>query len=192
MKPCSKCGITKPLTEFKRDRSYRSGVRAICKECDRQQARDLYARNPEKPKARHNRWKAANPEKKRESSRKYSELHKGKKKESDRKRRIGMIDRLRDALRNWRRHNPGKRRQHDITRRARKAGSYGKVTDREWQDLCNRYGNKCLCCGKTGVKLTRDHVIPLEVQGPNIIENIQPLCGPCNSAKGTQTIDYRI
>jgi 5-methylcytosine-specific restriction endonuclease McrA len=34
-------------------------------------------------------------------------------------------------------------------------------------------------------------VVPVSAGGANTIDNIQPLCGPCNSAKHTQTIDYR-
>lgn len=48
----------------------------------------------------------------------------------------------------------------------------------------------CAKCGDETV-LTRDHVIPLTKGGSDDIENIQPLCLPCNSSKGTDTMDYR-
>ena len=37
-----------------------------------------------------------------------------------------------------------------------------------------------------------DHVVPLVLDGPNTIENVQVLCSECNSAKGDEAIDYRL
>ena len=74
--------------------------------------------------------------------------------------------------------------------RARTYSVEGVWTEAEWQALCERYGNRCLACGSTG-PLTVDHIVPLEKGGRNDISNIQPLCRPCNSSKGAQTIDFR-
>lgn len=63
-------------------------------------------------------------------------------------------------------------------------------TELEWLDLCNKYNNRCLCCGEKN-KLTVDHVIPISKGGMNTIDNIQPLCGSCNSKKNNKEIDYR-
>ena len=65
----------------------------------------------------------------------------------------------------------------------------GSHTDAEWQALKEAFGNICLCCGTTE-RLTRDHVVPLLLGGPDYISNIQPLCH--NSRKGTNTTDYRV
>lgn len=69
----------------------------------------------------------------------------------------------------------------------------GGYTATEWRALKKKYGNKCLCCGRSHSqrKLTVDHVIPISKGGPNTIDNIQPLCQPCNSTKHDKTIDYR-
>jgi hypothetical protein len=40
---CYRCGETKPLSEFGKDASKRTGVRSICKACDRERARASYA-----------------------------------------------------------------------------------------------------------------------------------------------------
>lgn len=49
----------------------------------------------------------------------------------------------------------------------------------------------CLCCGSSE-KLSLDHVIPVNKNGPNTIENLQTLCLSCNSRKSDKIIDYRI
>lgn len=69
-----------------------------------------------------------------------------------------------------------------------KAG--GAYTSAQWIALCDKYCNRCLCCGKKR-KLTADHVVPVSKGGSSNISNIQPLCGPCNSSKGTRSTDYR-
>jgi 5-methylcytosine-specific restriction endonuclease McrA len=52
----------------------------------------------------------------------------------------------------------------------------------------------CLCCKQKepDIKLTEDHVVPLSYGGTDFVENIQPLCGSCNSKKHVKTVDYRI
>jgi 5-methylcytosine-specific restriction endonuclease McrA len=75
-------------------------------------------------------------------------------------------------------------------RRVRELAANGQHTEKEWQDLLDRFGRKCLRCG-TLDGLTRDHIQPLISGGSNFIANIQPLCRPCNSWKGVRTIDFR-
>ena len=81
------------------------------------------------------------------------------------------------------------RRSHK--RRAAKLKNGGDYTLAEWESLCQRYGNKCLCCGRDDIKLTVDHVIPLVKGGINSIDNLQPLCKTCNDKKNVKVIDYR-
>jgi 5-methylcytosine-specific restriction protein A len=76
-------------------------------------------------------------------------------------------------------------------RRAAKHASRGNFTAKEFQQLCGRYGNKCLRCGSTGVVLEADHIVPLTSGGSDDINNIQPLCGACNRSKFVKIIDYR-
>ena len=60
----------------------------------------------------------------------------------------------------------------------------------EWLALAEHYGHRCLRCGSPG-RITVDHVIPLSLGGANTIDNIQPLCEPCNSRKADTIADYR-
>lgn len=74
--------------------------------------------------------------------------------------------------------------------RAKNLGLEGRVTADEWLDLCEKYGEICLCC-KKDEPLTLDHVTPLSKGGANTIDNVQPLCLQCNIKKHTDETDYR-
>jgi 5-methylcytosine-specific restriction endonuclease McrA len=103
------------------------------------------------------------------------------------------IDAARQRLRRWLKANPEKVAAYQRARRVRRAGGGGSHSEAEWKALKERYDHTCLRCGKQepAIELTRDHVIPVFNGGSDDIANIQPLCRACNSAKGTQTIDYR-
>lgn len=82
--------------------------------------------------------------------------------------------------------------KRNLARIARKAGAKGSHTMAEWIKLKELYDNTCPACkqAEPTIKLTEDHVVPLSRGGSDYIENIQPLCGSCNSRKGTQVIQY--
>jgi len=86
-----------------------------------------------------------------------------------------------------------KRMRVTQNRRAKIRTNGGIVTPKEWIEICDHWGNKCLCCGKPGDyrTLTMDHVKPVKLGGKHIASNIQPLCQSCNSRKHIQEIDYR-
>lgn len=130
----------------------------------RQYERDYYARNREHMLARQRQRRAEHPELSREHARR------------------------------WRLRNPDKAKALKRRRRARLRLTPGAHTEAEWRALKARYDFRCLRCGRREpeVTLQRDHVIPLGLPGASdAIENIQPLCGPCNVWKGRRIIDYR-
>lgn len=75
--------------------------------------------------------------------------------------------------------------------RASKLGIEGELTPQEWLQVLDHYApdGKCPSCGNI-TSLCLDHIKLLAHGGPNIIGNIQPLCGRCNSSK-SGTSDYR-
>jgi 5-methylcytosine-specific restriction endonuclease McrA len=86
-----------------------------------------------------------------------------------------------------------KRIARGAKRRASKMQAGGNFTITEWEALKAQYHYTCLRCGRREpeIKLTPDHVIPISKLGTSNIENIQPLCFSCNSAKCAKIIDYR-
>lgn len=160
-----KCRLNKP-ERLARNREYtkRPEVRAVMRDSQR-------------------RWREANAERLaplvRVQVREWRETHR---------------ERYNERMREYRRAKPELNRATAQRRRARKQNAEGAFTSTEWRTLCERYGRRCLACKRPGSEcnLTVDHVIPLSKGGNNRIENIQPLCGPCNATKGTKTTDYRV
>jgi len=109
----------------------------------------------------------------------------------------------------WQKANPERARIHqraaypkrraavyatNHARRARVLGNGGSFTAKEWRDMKAQVDYRCLCCGKREpqIKLTPDHVVPVNKGGTGDIANIQPLCLRCNQAKGDRhSTDYR-
>jgi len=63
----------------------------------------------------------------------------------------------------------------------------------QWIALVALYRHRCVSCFKRlgWRKLTVDHVVPEHLGGADAIDNIQPLCNPCNAGKFRKTTDYR-
>jgi 5-methylcytosine-specific restriction endonuclease McrA len=96
----------------------------------------------------------------------------------------------RRRLNKWRKENPERAQVQIHNRRARKTQAGGSYTTEEWQALRKKYMFQCVCCLRRR-KLVPDHVIPIAKGGTSNIDNIQPLCQPCNSRKATRSTDYR-
>ena len=79
-----------------------------------------------------------------------------------------------------------------IARRARLKGAVGGHTLKEWEELKRKHNFTCLRCKKQEpeIKLSVDHIKPISKCGSNYIENIQPLCLPCNQKKHAREISY--
>jgi hypothetical protein len=51
-----------------------------------------------------------------------------------------------------------------------------------------RDGMACTYCGKTGVKLSLDHLLPYSLGGSNKETNLVTCCAICNSARGNRPV----
>lgn len=59
------------------------------------------------------------------------------------------------------------------------------------RQLIRLYGHVCLACGARDRRLTLGHVLAYANGGSKALDNLQPLCEPCNFQQGTKTVDYR-
>lgn len=216
-KKCRKCGKTKFFWDFYKDIRYSGGIKNECKQCGSEYLKKRYKENTENVKRISKNWADNNREKVNERQKRYRELHPEKRKEyyqktkeaqksthkiwyqnnkdhvaiTAKKYREENKEVVKINTSNWAKNNPEKRKLSIHNRNAIIRGDGGKITSEQWKNLCNQYENKCLCCGRSDIKLTIDHVVPVKLGGRNSIDNIQPLCGTCNSSKGAKYIDYR-
>lgn len=85
--------------------------------------------------------------------------------------------RVHEVLGGWR------RREHEA--------NAGPIPPAAWATVAQAFHQLCVMCGVAG-KLTADHILPISRGGLSTADNLQPLCGPCNSRKGDLTLDLRV
>jgi 5-methylcytosine-specific restriction endonuclease McrA len=186
---CTYCGIPKPLGEFYNLKFGKHGKHAQCKECMKAQHRE-WAHNHRKESNEYNKQRRKDyPERYKELDHQNYLRNKENKNAGSRRWRENNIELSSNRVKQWMANHPFKGLEYSEKRRAAKHG--GKITEEEWIVILNKYGRKCLRCGRSDVEITMDHVIPLSKGGTHTADNIQPLCKSCNSSKYTQTIDYR-
>lgn len=77
MKPCSQCGITKPLEQFHRRTSRAGGYASECKACKSERVRDYRRRNLTVVRQRSREWYEANRERSTATTREWQRAHPG-------------------------------------------------------------------------------------------------------------------
>ena len=186
-KKCTVCKEIKPLSEFYKDAQRRDGHYTKCKNCHSTIVKNWQTNNKAKFKELNDAWKRTHKERIREMER----IRAGKNREKRQKTFNVWRAKNPEYGRNWRQCNKEKIKHYAQNRRARILGNGGELSADEWYAILDFYGHKCLCCGREDVKLTIDHVIPIFHGGKHSADNVQPLCGPCNSRKKDKHIDYR-
>jgi Zn-finger protein len=192
---CPKCGISKPLIDYYANASYLSG-RATnqCKKCHVKHSVEQ-AKNNLRTKAYKAKWYQDNKERLSEEARKYREINKNE--IARKKQAYDQLNKEKSKIRldRWKANHPDG--VNAISRR-RRAKVNGVISDAHTeQDVLNIWGMDCHLCnkpidldaprsaGKPGWEwgLHLDHVIPINVGGPNTIDNVKPAHGLCNLRK---------
>lgn len=160
-KRCPGCGITRPSSEWYRNRASRDGLMSHCKPCRRAKEAKYRAENPEKWCEKDRRWRKANPDKVREKDRRRQKAH------------------------------PEKYRAKQHRRRARKANAFTIPHSPDDQlDFWRFIGvdpEKCWFCALDGRDVPMehtDHLNPLAAGGSETVWNKRPACAKCNTSKG--------
>lgn len=173
MKQCTFCLLTKPITFFNVHKVVRgvNYLRTYCKSC--QSAKRGHIHTKSKNRLKTLNPVAPNPKQRYEFLRQQPNF-------LEKKRRSNLL---------WRKNNPEK--WSLINRAARaKRRALGKINVLEYSQKIASLGNKCQLCNVSGkeVKMTIDHIIPVSRGGTNHIDNLQPLCLPCNKSKFTHIL----
>ena len=86
-----------------------------------------------------------------------------------------------------RRENKTKKRHSDFVGGMKRRGETDVAyTHQQWKEAVIYFGGECAYCGCTmrkGMRLTRDHLVPVAKGGKTIQSNIVPACSHCNSSK---------
>jgi 5-methylcytosine-specific restriction endonuclease McrA len=193
-KICTKCQTWRTVERFRPRLLSRDGYNSICRECENAKTREWRANNKDRVRELNQQHYEANREERKAYHRQYRQENPEYFREKQQEFREQNPTYSRDYNREWARANPDKRAEKDNKRRAFKMGKSGSFSSREWAELKRRYNYTCLRCGRyePEIKLTADHIVPISKGGAGTIENIQPLCKSCNSAKYDDTIDYRL
>ena len=193
MKTCTKCGEEKALSEYHKNKDGRFGLTAACNKCKAAKAKKHREENKEKLAAQKKKYRAENKEKIAEKVKKYHEANREKIAAYGKKWREENKEKIAAQRKKYHKDHPERKAAWNAKRKAIKASLPGHFTAAEFNAICEKYNNRCLCCGKKR-KLTADHVVPITwPSSTNYISNIQPLCGPCNSSKRNHhATDYRI
>ena len=108
-KTCTKCGETKPLDDFHRDKRGPDGRRSDCKECVREYKRRYYEENRDKERERNRRYHEESRDKVRERKHRYYEESRDKVREYKRRYHEENRDKVLEYKRRYHEENRDKR-----------------------------------------------------------------------------------
>lgn len=170
-KRCTKCGETKSLDAFNRDRRRPLGRRSYCRACQRT-------------------WREANRDRRREYDRAGREANREYFREYKRAWYEANRDRKREYNRAWYEANRDLRREYEHRRRARKRAAaleeFSPADVYAWWEELGAY--TCFWCDlpfAEGDRIHVDHVWPLSRGGHHAVRNLVPACERCNLTKNS-------
>lgn len=205
VKQCTKCGETKPLSEFQKRVGAKDGHRGACRQCENKRKAAWAKSNPDKTTASSRASyqkhidkrrksgaqnaasrRAENPEKFRESNRRLYWQKPEKFRAAALRRRIKNIEAARERDRLWAKKNPGLNRAKAAKFRTQRPKSLLKSDLDEIKFVYN-------CC-VVWAKLTKvehhvDHIVPLrgkEVSGLHVPWNLRIIPASENLSKGNR------
>lgn len=199
---CPKCGETKPIERFHKDKHRKCGRAKVCAVCANayvlarralnteranRSAREWHARNREKSRAKCRAWYRKNREAQKARHAEWLEDNKRSVAESSRAWRKNNPERVREHARRNHINHPETGKATGLRYVARKKGAEVDgvfVTAEAIAARWAMWGDKCYMCGEKAT--STDHVIPLAKNGLHVPANLRPSCKSCNSRKGAK------
>lgn len=183
-KLCRRCDTVKPITEFRKDRTKKSGYGSYCKPCSSEIAKAWQRNNPEKRQARDEAWYAKNKERKAANDSRRLAAYRDRRREIDRARWSRMSEEeRRERWNRWysanREHRNHYRRTRSIIRRSQGADWQQFPESLEYVLLVSN--DPCVYCGASAQSI--DHIVPVAGGGSGEWSNLAPACLSCNSSK---------
>lgn len=75
--------------------------------------------------------------------------------------------------------------------RLAEARARGTHTEDQWLAILDKYDYRCVRCGCRPIgRPCKDHITPIYQGGSDALENLQPLCRECNTAKGPDNFNW--
>jgi len=168
-KKCSKCKATKSVANFYKCVSEKDGLNGWCKSCHYTLMKA------------YNRTAAG-----KFAIKKYWKSEKGKKARS----RFAKTEKGVTYRKVYLQTEKGKvaKSRTNANRRTRERMVVNNLTLHQWEQTLLLQNNCCTLCGVSFdlVKATKDHIVPVTKGGGLTANNVQALCGPCNSSKGNR------
>jgi len=175
IKSCAKCGSTDRYKNGACKPCHKSWAAAQAgKPCSICGATDRYAGGPCRP-CQLKRAKSRPAEERRQYDRAWYAVNKDK-------------DRARKQR--WRERNPGRVRECESNKEARRRSAPGKLSRGIQAKLYGEQEGLCRCCQlPLGDNYHIDHIMPLALGGTNTDDNVQLLRAECNLRKGAMHPD---
>lgn len=174
-------------------RKYFQKIKVRDHEKHRENLRKWRENNPEKVKEQRKRNYRRNREKRLKATREWREKNREHIKEYNKKYKSEYLSQNREKekvrVRKWCKENPHKRKILYTRYLARKNNVIHSFTSEEWSKRVETTNGICPKCHTfVGTEnLTLDHIFPLakaEISRIYTINDVQPLCFPCNASKG--------
>ena len=172
MKTCTKCGETKPFSQFHKKSASKCGYKPRCKACIQEESMSYYKDNRTRMNEYNKAWADANRDRNLEFKARYRDKNR---------------DCIRQKSREYSAAHPEIGRNSVLNYRARKAAASGRLSNGLGNRLMSIQKGKCACCRKpisNGYHM--DHIMPLKLGGTNTDDNIQLLCQTCNLQKSAR------
>jgi hypothetical protein len=181
-KTCPKCGDSKPLSEFLKDKSKTDGAASCCRECNKKRCRERYQNNKVSHSEKSEEWYLAHKEERRLYMQEYNRVNGDKLRarareyyQNNKVRQNKLMaeyaeanqEQIADYQREYRAQNAEKIRQQAKSRIASRSAYVKEKSEKQRRDayrklresILETLGGKCYCCEIADIRfLTIDHV----------------------------------